>query len=122
MAASISQQTHNAWYVESLAEKVITFYVTVLKEETARLKKELSVRAEEVSRLNNEVSRLNSEVTSLDIVATRLKNEINGIKRSVGFRFVRFYGSRFDQLFPDGTKRGDLRRKITQRLRSAQSA
>jgi len=115
-----SRRSSDGWYIEKLAEKAIAN----LEQQVARLKNDLSAREEEAARLKNDLSareeeaaRLKNDLSAKEKETTRLKNEIHEIKRTVGYRFARFYGSRVDQVFPDGTKRGELRRKAIERLR-----
>jgi len=44
---------------------------------------------------------------------SQVKQELSEIKHSAGYKFMKFYASHIDQLFPDGTSRGHLRRKLT---------
>src|SRR5208282_705574 len=46
-------------------------------------------------------------------------NELTGIKKCFGYKFMRLYGSIIDQTLPNGTKRGELKRKVSDRLRGS---
>jgi glycosyltransferase involved in cell wall biosynthesis len=73
--------------------------------------------------------------TALELVRLRLKNELslkevahlkkrledtqlelNEIKQSLGYKFMRFYGRKIDRLFPDTTYRGKIKLVVKQRL------
>jgi hypothetical protein len=43
-------------------------------------------------------------------------NELAAIRGSLGYRFMRFYASKIDRLFPIGTKRGEFRQRLTSRV------
>ena len=47
--------------------------------------------------------------------------ELDIIKSSFGYKFMRFYSTRIDHLFPDGTKRGDFRKTVVKSVRIATS-
>ena len=42
--------------------------------------------------------------------------DLNGIKRSFGYKFIRFYGRNIDRLFPDATYRGKIKLAVKQLL------
>jgi len=45
------------------------------------------------------------------------QEELTGIKNCVGYKFMRLYGSIIDQTLPDGTRRGELKRRVLDLLR-----
>jgi len=60
--------------------------------------------------LESEISRLESEIS-------RLRSELNDIKSSFMYRRMKFLASTIDSLFPDKTRRGEFRRRVTLYLR-----
>jgi glycosyltransferase involved in cell wall biosynthesis len=46
-------------------------------------------------------------------------DELTGIKKCFGYKLMRLYGHIIDQTLPDGTKRGELKRKVVNRLRGS---
>ncbi len=50
-----------------------------------------------------------------------LWNELRDIRECFGYKFMRFYGSVIDRTLPDGTKRGELKRKAVGRLKGSGS-
>ena len=104
--------------------------LTELQNETGRLQNEnLRLHEEEAKRnstlteLQNEKLRMQLEITSMHDDLRKLHEENLGLgselatlKRSVGYTVMKFYARRIDRLFPDGTRRGDFRRRIVKRL------
>jgi hypothetical protein len=45
--------------------------------------------------------------------------ELQSIKFRFGFAVMRFYGTRIDRAFPDGTKRGEFKKLVRESLRTA---
>ena len=48
-----------------------------------------------------------------------LRNELLSIKKCFGYKFMQSYSSIIEQVLPDGTKRGELKRKIINRIRNS---
>src|SRR5208282_6427633 len=48
-----------------------------------------------------------------------LRSELAGIKNSFGYKFMRLYGSIIDQALPNGTRRGELKRRVLDLLRGS---
>ncbi|MFI5448903.1 MAG: glycosyltransferase family 2 protein [Candidatus Bathyarchaeia archaeon] len=48
-----------------------------------------------------------------------LRSELRGIKKCFGYKFLRFYSSIIDQTLPDGTHRGDFKRKVVDLMRGS---
>jgi len=48
-----------------------------------------------------------------------LRSELIGIKKCLGYKFMRLYGSIIDQNLPDSTRRGKLKRKVVDRIRNS---
>jgi GT2 family glycosyltransferase len=44
---------------------------------------------------------------------------LNGIRSSFGYKFMRFYGSRIDRIFPYNTRRGRIRKALVEAARAA---
>jgi len=57
------------------------------------------------------------EVDEIQHERDSLLQELDSIRHSFGYKFMKFYASHIDQLSPDGTSRGKLRKKIGARLR-----
>jgi hypothetical protein len=62
-------------------------------------------------------SALEQELAQVPAELAAARSELDGIRASVGFRLVRFFGSRIDKAFPDGTSRGELRKAFAKRVR-----
>ncbi len=54
-----------------------------------------------------------------EIEIDALRRELMGIKKCFGYKFMRFYGSIIDQALPDGTKRGEFKRRVLDLLRGS---
>jgi len=78
--------------------------------ERTRLVDELNLAKTNITQLQADQSRLTTQLDST-------KRELTDIQRSFGYKVMRFYGSRIDRLLPEGTYRGELRRKIVAPLR-----
>jgi len=48
-----------------------------------------------------------------------LVRELEDINSSFGYKFMRLYSSMIDQILPDGTKRGKLKRKLVDQIRNS---
>ena len=48
-----------------------------------------------------------------------LRSELLGIKKCFGYKLMRLYGPMIDQALPDGTRRGELKRRIVVSLRGS---
>jgi glycosyltransferase involved in cell wall biosynthesis len=58
-------------------------------------------------------------VALAELYSVELEKELVGIKKCIGYRFMRFYGSVIDQALPDHTRRGKLKRRVLDILRGA---
>lgn len=76
----------------------------VLEENGVRLRSELAAQNENLLKLQEEKATADSELSA--------------IKGSFGYKFMRFYASRIDRLFPDRTSRGEFRKVVTTSLRA----
>ncbi len=50
----------------------------------------------------------------------RLQEELHTLKSSFGYRFMQFYGSKIDRLFPDSTNRGKFKLAVKQHLKEGE--
>ncbi len=57
--------------------------------------------------------RLDSEETRYEQIIHEYDVALSNIKRSFGYKVMRFYSTRIDKLFPDGTRRGEFRKVAT---------
>ena len=48
-----------------------------------------------------------------------LRSELTGIKKCFGYKLMRLYGSIIDQALPDGTRRGELKKRVVDFLRGS---
>jgi glycosyltransferase involved in cell wall biosynthesis len=76
----------------------------------------LSHRLEDVLRPSIVAAR--DQIESLQNERESLQNELEAIHGSLGYKWMTFYSSRIDRLMPDGTKRGEFRKKLTDFFRS----
>jgi glycosyltransferase involved in cell wall biosynthesis len=58
-------------------------------------------------------------VRNLEYGLSQQQTELDGIRNSLGYKWVHFYGSKIDQLLPNGTTRGKFKQKMTKLLRVA---
>ena len=56
------------------------------------------------------------EVADLKKRLVDMQMDLNGIKRSFGYKFMQFYGRNIDRLFPDTTYRGKIKLAVKQLL------
>ena len=84
----------------------------------------LSELSGELNRTRTALSQRESSVQVLEAERSKLSEELNRTKRefeivrhSFGYKLMRFYASRIDRLFPQGTSRGELRKIATTSLR-----
>jgi glycosyltransferase involved in cell wall biosynthesis len=83
-----------------------------LNQEIAR---ERSEKLQLANQLTSEKLQLENELTS----ARAGLVELEDIRHSFGYKFMRFWAVRMDRLFPDGTYRGTFRKKVVAGLRTA---
>jgi len=76
----------------------------------------LSTLVEQLKNLSIDLSRLESRISELESEKQRLQSEISIIRGSLGYRFMRFYASLIDRMFPNGTRRGEFRKIVTASL------
>ena len=63
-----------------------------------------------------ELRRVREELATLQEELATLQEELDGIKNSFGYKLMRFYSTRIDRVFPDGTRRGEFRRRVVRGL------
>jgi len=78
------------------------------------LTNELNLPKTKLSQMDETVRVLESDLESAKLATT----ELNTIKESFGYQFIRFYAKRIDRLFPEKTARGEFRRIVTAGLRT----
>lgn len=62
---------------------------------------------------------LEKEIDEIEKNRDALRNELTGIKKSFGYKFMQLYGFIIDQILPDGTRRGKLKRAVVDRIRNS---
>jgi len=77
---------------------------------------------EELRLLRRKHSSGNAALAELHIIGMEkerdeIEKELIGIKKCFGYKFMRLYGSIIDQTLPDGTRRGELKRRFLNLLR-----
>ena len=70
----------------------------------------------EKTQLKNELTLKTLEVADLKKRLDDTQTELNGIRRSLGFKFIRFYGRKIDRLFPDTSYCGKIKLAVKERL------
>ena len=78
---------------------------------------ELQRRGED--QLANALSQALNKDPSYEKEIDALRSELIGIKKCFGYKFMRLYGSIIDQALPDGTKRGEFKRRVLDLLRGS---
>ena len=117
------------WYVQSAYEQ----HTETLRNELSSKSEELTERTAELNTLKQHTETLRNELDSLknrvdrisserDALSSKLRftqAELEDIRRSFGYKLMRFYASRIDRLLPDHTRRGELRRILVKSYRIA---
>jgi len=70
----------------------------------------------QMRRQKNELLLKAAEVEPLKKRLEDVQMELNGIKHSLGYKFLRFYGRNIDRLFPDTTYRGKIKLAVRRQL------
>ena len=86
--------------------------IVKLESERSGLMGELGRVKEGLSESESRVKALESERSGLMGELGRVKGELSEIEHSFGYTFMKFYASHVDRLFPDGTYRGELRKRV----------
>jgi len=84
---------------------------------TEQILHELQRRGED--QLANALSQALNKDLSYEKEIDALRSELMGIKKCFGYKVMRLYGSVIDQALPDGTRRGELKRRVLHRLRGS---
>jgi hypothetical protein len=66
--------------------------------------------------LLNQVAENEKLIQNLQLEQIRNQSELNTLKSSFGYRFMRFYGGKIDRMFPDTTYRGKIKLALKRRL------
>ena len=110
--------------LESEAKIEAAQRVTMIQALESEAKIEATQRVTMIHALESERNALIEEVNKQRITSAQLAStyeeheaEIEGIRRSFGFKVMRFYGSRFDRYFPENTRRGQFKAIIVQSFR-----
>jgi hypothetical protein len=87
---------------------------SILSETIGELRSEnIQIRTENI--------RIRSEASEIRLENIHLLSELNDVRNSVMYRHMRSLASKIDILFPDGTTRGAIRKRIVHRLRAGLS-
>jgi len=70
----------------------------------------------ERTRIRNELSLKTEEVAQLKKRVEDAQRDLDEIKQSLGYKFMRFYGRKIDRLFPDTSYRGKIKLAAKKRL------
>ncbi len=70
-----------------------------------------------VAQVESARAEIHGQLEMAQAQLTQIKQELNDIRRSFGYKLMKFYASRLDRLFPDETFRGELRKIVTAYLR-----
>ena len=84
---------------------------------TEEILHELQQRGEH--QLANALAQASNKDLSYEKEIDALRSELTSIKKCFGYKFMRFYGSVIDQALPDGTKRGEFKRRVLHSLRGS---
>ena len=104
--------------------------VTALQADKTSLERNLAKTSTELANTRADLAKTSTEkdetirvlegdLGSTKLAFSRATTELNTIKESFGYQFMRFYGRRIDALFPDGSRRGELRKIVAASLRIA---
>jgi len=86
--------------------------LSMLESEKQSLQSEVADRDSKLAKLESRVSELESRLSMLESEKQSLQSEISIIRSSLGYRFMRFYASVIDRMFPDGTRRGEFKKIV----------
>jgi hypothetical protein len=87
-----------------------------LTEELNKARIILVQREREINGLETQTKGLTEELNKARIILVERETELSVIKHSFGYLFMRFYATRIDRLFPEGTRRGKLRKIVAASL------
>ena len=60
----------------------------------------------------SKLQALRTELSLAHEESSKFLAEMSAIRSSIGFKFMKFYASKIDRLFPDGTSRGEFRKVV----------
>jgi hypothetical protein len=112
---------------ESLSAKVklkeartreIEAQLSQLREELNEAKRQRIQMHEELARVESDKVKLESELSDREDSIASLEQELSAIKSSFGYKLMKSYASRIDRLFPNGTRRGRVRKRLVASLRT----
>ena len=108
-------ETYGAWNPPSTRERLTQFEQKASEQEQKLriLEDERDMLASEVAQKTNTINEQEEKLQRLTSEHLALVARFDEIIHSLGYKFMRFYGSRIDRLFPDKTRRGELRKIIT---------
>jgi len=86
------------------------------KGELAQLESSIQSLEAEKTRLSEDLATVREDITQVRYELSSAVGELGAIKQSLGYRFTRFYARRIDKLFPEGTRRGELRNRVRELL------
>nr|MDO8135594.1 methyltransferase domain-containing protein [Candidatus Njordarchaeum guaymaensis] len=92
--------------------------VKSLEVEKTRLAEELSVAKGELAQHESTIQNLAADLNKVKYELDSVAGELTAIKGSFGYHFMRFYASRIDNLLPEGTRRGGVRKRIVASFRN----
>jgi len=104
-------------YVETAFREHDTEFMVRL-EQIRKMADERSRLIEQLNQLEAELQHARSKTNQLEAELQHARSELDDIRHSVGYKIMRSYGPRIDQLLPDGTSRGALRKKVVAGLRT----
>jgi glycosyltransferase involved in cell wall biosynthesis len=90
--------------------------------EKTHLEEELAETVSATESLRAERTALVEELDKAQATLSDTAEELEVIMDSFGYRFMRFYATRIDRFFPEGTRRGRLWKKIATHIRARASA
>ena len=70
--------------------------------------------------LEKEIESYRGELKRIEKERDMLRTELMGIKKCFGYKFMGFYSSIIEQVLPDNTRRGEIKRKIINRITNSQ--
>lgn len=69
--------------------------------------------------IEKERDELRSERTSIEKEIDALRSELTSIEKCLGYKLMRLYGPMIDRILPDRTRRGELKRRVSDLLRGS---
>jgi len=81
------------------------------------IESQLRLNGSNITELENKVRTLDEQLQLKEHRLAELESELSSITSSFGYGVMRFYASRIDGIFPDGTRRGQARRLVQTGLR-----